>query len=200
MMKLRQAVVVEGKYDKAKLSSLLDAVILTTDGFDIFRDKAKLRMIRAIAEKDGLIILTDSDAAGFRIRAHIAGAIDPALVTHVYIPDLFGKERRKEKPGAEGKLGVEGIPNEILLEAFIRAGIVPESDATPPVNGQGRAITKADLLEWGLTGGEGSAARRQVLLKKLGFPARMNANALLNAVNRLYTYEAFQNMLKTLPR
>lgn len=200
MMKLRQAVVVEGKYDKAKLSSLLDAVILTTDGFDIFRDKAKLRMIRAIAERDGLIILTDSDAAGFRIRAHIAGAIDPALVTHVYIPDLFGKERRKEKPGAEGKLGVEGIPNEILLEAFTRAGIVPESDAMPPVNGQGRVITKADLLEWGLTGGEGSAARRQVLLKKLGFPARMNANALLNAVNRLYTYEAFQNMLKTLPR
>ena len=122
MIRLKQTVIVEGRYDKARLSSLIDANILTTDGFDIFRDKRKLHTIRMLAEKDGIILLTDSDAAGFRIRGYLSGAVPPERITHVYIPDLFGKERRKNRPSAEGKLGVEGVPTKLLLEAFARAG------------------------------------------------------------------------------
>lgn len=132
MIKLKQAVIVEGKYDKAKLSSLVDATIVTTDGFDVFRDREKLAYIRALAEKNGVIILTDSDAAGFRIRAHIAGAVDPEKITHVYIPDIFGKERRKTQPSAEGKLGVEGMPAGVLLDALRRAGVAVEGQDAPP--------------------------------------------------------------------
>ena len=127
MIRLKQTVIVEGRYDKARLSSLIDANILTTDGFDIFRDKRKLHTIRMLAEKDGIILLTDSDAAGFRIRGYLSGAVPPERITHVYIPDLFGKERRKAQPSAEGKLGVEGVPTKLLLEAFARAGITPET-------------------------------------------------------------------------
>lgn len=197
MIRLKQTIIVEGKYDKARLASLVDATILTTDGFDIFRDKAKLRMIRALAEKDGIVIVTDSDAAGFRIRSHISGAVDSAKVIHVYIPDLFGKERRKQKPGAEGKLGVEGIPDELLLEAFSRAGIVPQG-AQEKERPLSEPVTKADLMEWGLTGGENSFALRQKVLKALGLPARMNAGALLQTVNALYTKAEFEKLLEKL--
>lgn len=194
MIKLRQTVIVEGRYDKARLAGLIDANILTTEGFLIFRDKEKLKLIQKLAAQDGIVILTDSDAAGFRIRSHIAGAVDAAQVTHVYIPDLFGKERRKPKPGAEGKLGVEGVSGEILRQAFEKAGLClppTETDALPvPL------ITRADLAEWGLAGGENSAAFRQRLLQRMGLPTRMNAKAMLAVVNRLYTREAFLRLLE----
>lgn len=197
MLKLKQAVVVEGRYDKAKLSALIDATIVTTDGFDVFRDREKLNYIRRLAEKDGIILLTDSDRAGFRIRSYLAGAIDPAKITHVYIPDLFGKERRKAAPSAEGKLGVEGIPDTLLLEAFRKAGISaePSEDTSVP---KGRPVTSADLMEWGFAGGESSFVNRQKLLKRLGLPSRLNAKGLLSAINALYTYEEFCEFLKAL--
>ena len=197
MIKLKQAVIVEGKYDKAKLSSLVDATIVTTDGFDVFRDREKLAYIRSLAEKNGVIILTDSDAAGFRIRAHIAGAVDPEKITHVYIPDIFGKERRKAQPSAEGKLGVEGMPAGVLLDALRRAGVAVEGqDATAPAK-RAVPVTKADLVEWGLSGGPDSAGRRRRVLAALGLPARMNANAMLSAINALYTRGEFLAFLET---
>lgn len=196
MIKVKQAIIVEGKYDKAKLSSLIDATILTTGGFDIFRDKQKLALIRTLAEKNGVIILTDSDAAGFRIRNYIAGAVDADKITHVYIPDLFGKERRKVHPSAEGKLGVEGVPADILMKAFRRAGVMVEQDQ--PVQTGGEPVTKADLVEWGLSGGDNSFAMRQRLLKQLHLPARMNTNALLKVVNSLYTRSQFKQIVSHL--
>lgn len=197
MIKLKQAVIVEGKYDKAKLSSLIDATIVTTDGFDVFRDREKLAYIRALAEKNGVIILTDSDAAGFRIRAHIAGAVDPEKITHVYIPDIFGKERRKAQPSAEGKLGVEGMPAGVLLDALRRAGVAVEGQDAPAPAKRAAPVTKADLVEWGLSGGPDSAGRRRRVLAALGLPARMNANAMLSAINALYTRGEFLAFLET---
>ena len=197
MIKLKQAVIVEGKYEKAKLSSLVDATIVTTDGFDVFRDREKLAYIRALAEKNGVIILTDSDAAGFRIRAHIAGAVDPEKITHVYIPDIFGKERRKAQPSAEGKLGVEGMPAGVLLDALRRAGVAVEGQDAPAPAKRAAPVTKADLVEWGLSGGPDSAGRRRRVLAALGLPARMNANAMLSAINALYTRGEFLAFLET---
>ncbi|MBC3937911.1 DUF4093 domain-containing protein [Anaerotruncus massiliensis (ex Liu et al. 2021)] len=197
MIKLKQAVIVEGKYDKAKLSSLVDATIVTTDGFDVFRDREKLAYIRALAEKNGVIILTDSDAAGFRIRAHIAGAVDPEKITHVYIPDIFGKERRKAQPSAEGKLGVEGMPAGVLLDALRRAGVAVEGQDAPAPAKRAAPVSKADLVEWGLSGGPDSAGRRRRVLAALGLPARMNANAMLSAINALYTRGEFLAFLET---
>lgn len=193
MLHLNQTIIVEGKYDKAKLASLVDANIITTDGFDIFRDKAKLRMIRALAARTGVIVLTDSDRAGFRIRQHLSGALPNEQVTHVYIPDLTGKERRKPRPGAENLLGVEGVPDEAILEAFARAGLTsqPAAAATEPV-------TSADLVELGLSGGENSHQRRSALLKKLGFPGRMGTKALLSAVNTLYDRKAFLELARNI--
>lgn len=195
-MKVKQTIIVEGRYDQAKLSSLVDATILTTGGFDIFRDKRKLALFRALAKKDGIIILTDSDAAGFRIRSYIAGSVDPGKIVHVYIPDLLGKERRKTQPSAEGKLGVEGIPADLLLEAFRRAGVSVENSGTSAKDGD--PVTKADFVEWGLSGGENSFALRQRLLNRLRLPARMNANALLKVVNSLYSRSQVQQILKEL--
>ena len=192
MLKLRQAVIVEGRYDKAKLASLVDATILTTDGFDIFKDREKLALIRALAAKNGVVLLTDSDAAGFKIRGYLARAIPPGQLTHVYIPDLFGKEPRKARPSAEGKLGVEGVPAGTLLEAFRRAGVTaePVEDAPPRA-----PITKADLMDWGLSGGEQSAARRRALCARLGLPERLSANGLLGALNALYRREELEALL-----
>ncbi len=195
-IKVKQTIIVEGRYDQAKLSSLVDATILTTGGFDIFRDKKRLALFRALAEKDGIIILTDSDAAGFRIRSYIAGAVDTDKIIHVYIPDLFGKERRKIRPSAEGKLGVEGIPADMLLEAFRRAGVSVENSGTSAKDGD--PVTKADFVEWGLSGGENSFILRQRLLNRLRLPARMNANALLKVVNSLYSRSQLQQILEEL--
>ena len=206
MLRIRQAIIVEGRYDKAKLHSLVDATIVTTDGFGVFRNREKLAYIRRLAAQTGIIILTDSDAAGFRIRGFLAGAVDPSQVTHVYIPDLFGKERRKTQPSAEGKLGVEGIPAQTLLAALRRAGVAVEETSAPARAGKAsaadataRRLTKADFVAWGLSGGADSAARRRALLSRLGLPERMSANAMLAAVNALYTPEEFERLLAGMP-
>ena len=206
MLRVRQAIIVEGRYDKAKLHSLVDATIVTTDGFGVFRNREKLAYIRRLAAQTGIIILTDSDAAGFRIRGFLAGAVDPSQVTHVYIPDLFGKERRKTQPSAEGKLGVEGIPAQTLLAALRRAGVAVEETSAPAGAGKAssadasaRRLTKADFVAWGLSGGADSAARRRALLWRLGPPERMSANAMLAAVNALYTPEEFERLLAGMP-
>ena len=189
MIKIKQTIVVEGKYDKSKLSSFIDATIITTEGFDIFRDKEKLALLRRLARQDGIIVLTDSDRAGCLIRSHIAGAIPPQQITHVYIPDVFGKEHRKEKPSAEGKLGVEGLSSQVLLEAFQKAGIAVVNSLEREK--AGRPVTKGDLMELGLAGGENSHLLRLNLQKKLGLPGRLNTNGLLRVLNQLYTYEEF---------
>ena len=206
MLRIRQAIIVEGRYDKAKLHSLVDATIVTTDGFGVFRNREKLAYIRRLAAQTGIIILTDSDAAGVRIRGFLAGAVDPSQVTHVYIPDLFGKERRKTQPSAEGKLGVEGIPAQTLLAALRRAGVAVEETSAPAGAGKAssadasaRRLTKADFVAWGLSGGADSAARRRALLSRLGLPERMSANAMLAAVNALYTPEEFERLLAGMP-
>ncbi len=194
MLKIKEAIVVEGRYDKNTLSQLVDAVILETGGFGVFHNKELTALLRRLAAERGLIVLTDSDGAGFVIRSHIKGAIDPALVKHAYIPDVAGKERRKRAPGKEGKLGVEGMRPEVLEAVLRRAGatILEEGEETAPPR---EPITKADLMEWGLTGGEGSRERRQALLKALDLPGHMTPNALLPVLNALYGREELEKVL-----
>ena len=167
MVKIREVIVVEGRYDKNTLSQVVDATILETKGFGIFKDKAQLRLLRRAAQARGLIVLTDSDGAGFVIRNYLRGVLPPERVKHAYIPDVPGKERRKAAPGKEGKLGVEGMSPELLLEALRRAGATVEGETAAPTRGR---ITKADLVELGLSGGVGSGEKRLTLLKKLGLP------------------------------
>lgn len=184
---INETVVVEGKYDKIKLSSILDAVIIETGGFAIFSDRERLRLIRRLAEKNGVLILTDSDAAGFRIRRYLGGALPPDRVHHAYIPDLYGKEPRKPQPSKEGKLGVEGVPKEAILRALRRAGVLCGEPVQPV-----RRITKTDLFEDGLSGGADSRARRAALLKALDLPARLSANAMLEVLNAVTDYEGYK--------
>ncbi len=185
MRKIKEVIVVEGRYDKNTLSQIVDATVITLGGFSVFNDKEKLAFLRKLAEKQGLIVLTDSDGAGFVIRNYLKGALPKELVKQAYIPDIHGKERRKRKAGKEGKLGVEGMSPEVLLAALERAGATFEDGEgeTPAVKDP---ITKADLFALGLTGGEGSAQKRQALLKKLDLPEHLNANAMLEALNLLY--------------
>lgn len=191
--RIKEAIVVEGRYDKNTLSQTVDALILETGGFGVFNDREKLSLLRRIAEKDGLIILTDSDGAGFVIRNYLKGAIDPALVKHAYIPDRKGKEHRKRTPGKEGKLGVEGMRPEILLDALRRAGATfLDGHAPPPPT----PITKADLFSMGLTGRPDSAARRAALLKRLDLPEHLNANSLLDVLSALYTKQELEQILR----
>ncbi len=185
MVKVREAIVVEGRYDKNTLSQIVDTVIFETAGFGIMHDKAQLSLLRKVAQKRGLIIFTDPDGAGFVIRNYLKGAIDPQFVKHAYIPDIAGKERRKSAPGKEGKLGVEGMRPEVILEALRRAGATIEGESTRNTS----AITKQDMMELGLSGGTGSSEKRAKLLKKLELPQHMSANALLQAINLLYTKE-----------
>ncbi|HIR50824.1 MAG TPA: DUF4093 domain-containing protein [Candidatus Avoscillospira avicola] len=189
MVKIREAIVVEGKYDQNTLRQIVDTAVIPTRGFGVLKDRALLDFLRAVAEARGLIILTDSDGAGFVIRNYLKGALPRDRVRHAYIPDVPGKERRKKAPGKEGKLGVEGMEPAVLLEALRRAGatFVEEAAARPG----GQPITKADLYDLGLSGGPGSREKRLALLKRLGLPAHMSANALLEALNLLYTREAF---------
>ena len=188
MFRIKEAIVVEGRYDKNTLSQLVDTVIFETSGFAIFRDDERLALLRRLAQARGLIVLTDSDGAGFVIRNYLKGAIDPALVKHAYIPDRYGKERRKRRPGKEGKLGVEGMPPQVLEQTLRQAGatFLDEAGETPPPR---RSITKADLYAAGLSGGEGSAQRRRELLKTLDLPEHLSPNALLVVLNALYRYE-----------
>ena len=193
MVKVREVIVVEGRYDKNTLLQVVDATVLETHGFGIFKDKEQLSLLRRAAEKRGLIVLTDSDGAGFVIRNYLKGAIPGNLVKHAYIPDIPGKERRKTAPGREGKLGVEGMRPEILLEALRRAGATLEGE-TPDGAHRG-GITKADLMELGLYGGTESGERRRALLQKLGLPQHMSTNAMLQALNLLYTRQELEALL-----
>lgn len=191
MLRIREAIVVEGRYDKNTLSQLVDTVILETSGFGIFKDRERLALLRRLAEQRGLIILTDSDGAGFVIRNYLKGAIDPALVKHAYIPDLYGKERRKRAPGKEGKLGVEGMRPAVLEEALRRAGATFLGEDGPAPSPR-RPITKADLFSDGLSGGPDAAARRQALMRALDLPEHLSTNALLPILNALFTYEEYK--------
>ena len=191
MRKLKEVIVVEGRYDKNTLSQVVDAVILETAGFGIFNDAAKRRLLKTMAEQRGLIVLTDSDGAGFLIRNHIRGCVDPKLVKHAYIPDIYGKERRKAKTSKEGKLGVEGMRPEVLLDALIRAGATFDDS---PNDTCCERITKADLYARGLSGGTGSAEKRRQLLKHLDLPERMSADAMLDVLNALMDREAFYRL------
>ena len=187
MVKIREAIVVEGRYDKNTLSQILDATILETSGFGIFKDKQQLELLRRVAEKRGLIVFTDSDGAGFVIRNHIKSAIPAKYLKHAYTPDIFGKERRKAAPGKEGKLGVEGMNREVILEALRRAGATFEGESAP-TDGQ---ITKQDMMRVGLSGGKDSSAKRKALMQQLKLPERLSANAFLQALNLLCTREEF---------
>lgn len=181
---------VEGRYDKNTLAQTVDATVITLGGFAVFNDKEKLAFLRRLAEKQGLIILTDSDGAGFVIRNYLKGALPKELVKQAYIPDIHGKERRKRAPGKEGKLGVEGMRPETLLDALRRAGATFLDEETTE-SGRGEPITKVDLFEMGLSGGANAAEKRQALLKKLSLPERLTANALLETLNLLYDRETF---------
>lgn len=192
MIKIEQAIIVEGKYDKIKLASLVDAVIIVTNGFGIFKDAEKLALIRYYAEKTGIIILTDSDSAGRKIRGYIKGAVKNGKITNVYVPDIFGKEKRKTKPSAEGKLGVEGIKPEILLEAFEKSGIT----ASERVNSGD--ISKTTLYELGLSGGNNSSELRRRLQKKLGLPEMLSSASLVEVLNTMTDSKGLAEMTESI--
>lgn len=187
MIKVKEAVIVEGKYDKLKLSSIIDGLIIETNGFGIFKDKEQLNFIRRIAETRGIIILTDSDSAGFIIRGYLSGTVNPEKIKHAYIPDILGKEKRKTKFSKEGKLGVEGVPAKDIIDALKRAEATFQSE-----KGNGRKkITKNDLYFAGLAGGTGSASKRRAFLKMLSLPEHLSSNALAHVLNGIMTYEEF---------
>ena len=195
MRKIKEVIVVEGRYDKNTLSQVVDATVVTLGGFSVFNDKEKLAFLRRLAEKQGLIVLTDSDGAGFVIRNYLKGALPKDKVKQAYIPDVHGKERRKRHAGKEGKLGVEGMRPEVLLETLARAGATF-------LDGEGESalrkepITKADLFTLGLTGGPDSSAKRQTLLKKLDLPEHLTANGMLEALNLLYDRETLEQAMQ----
>ena len=191
MHRIKEVILVEGRYDKNALSQVVDAVIVETSGFGVFNDREKQALLRRLAEARGLIVLTDPDGAGFMIRSFIKGCVDPALVKHAYIPDVYGKERRKQKASKEGKLGVEGMSPQILLDALIRAGATMDGEES------GRAcahITKADMYAKGLSGREGSTAKRAELLQRLKLPERLTADGLLDVLNATMSREDFLSL------
>lgn len=194
MIKIDRAVIVEGRYDKIKLSSILDAVIIETEGFGIFNDKEKQRLIRRLAETKGLLILTDSDSAGFKIRSFIRGMVPAEQIKHAYIPDIFGKEKRKTEASKEGKLGVEGVDVRIIVDALERAGVLCEETDNAPR----REITKLDLYEDGLSGKPDSDSLRKKLLKHLDLPERLTSNALVQILNTFLTYEEYKDAIKVI--
>lgn len=194
MISLREAVIVEGRYDKIKLSGIIDTPIIETNGFRVFKDSEKLSLIRRIAAVRGILIFTDSDGAGFVIRNFLNGAVPKEQVKHCYIPQLAGKEKRKAQPGKEGLLGVEGVSDEVIVDAIRKSGatiIGEERNAR-------REITKADLYSLGLTGTENSAKLRQALLKNLGMPSYLSTNAMLTALNCLYSFEELNELVKSI--
>lgn len=193
MIHTDRAIVVEGKYDKIKLGGLIDGVILCTGGFRIYKDKEMQQMLRALAKKQGLAVLTDSDAAGFQIRSFLRSICGKENIVDVYIPDLYGKEKRKQHPSREGKLGVEGIPEAVLLEALEKAGI-----GVREVQQRADPITKLDLYELGLSGGAQSAVRRAKLMKRLELPEHLSANALVTVLASLYSREELYRLCASL--
>ena len=194
MVKIKEAIVVEGRYDKNTLSQIVDAPILETSGFGIFKDKQQLSLLRRVAQNRGLIVFTDSDGAGFVIRNHLKSVIPAKFLKHAYIPDIYGKEKRKAAPGKEGKLGVEGVRPEIILDALRKAGATMDGEEVTAR----QQITKQDLMALGLSGGKDSSTLRLALLKKLGLPQHMSANAMLQALNLLYSREELVEIIETL--
>ena len=194
MKKIKEVIVVEGRYDKNALAQVVDATVITLGGFSIFNDKEKLAFLRRLAEKQGVVVLTDSDGAGFVIRNYLKGALPKELIKQAYIPDVYGKERRKRHGGKEGKLGVEGMKPEVLVEALRRAGATFLDEVAEPVKRE--PITKADLFACGLSGGADSTARRQALLKQLALPQHLTANGMLEALNLLYDRDGFLQMME----
>lgn len=193
-VRIKEAILVEGRYDKNTLSQILDAAILETKGFGIFKDQAQMRLLRQVAQRRGLIVFTDSDGAGLVIRNHIKSAIPAQYLKHAYIPDVMGKERRKASPGKEGKLGVEGMSREVLLQALLRAGATFE-DADDV---RGKGVTKQDLMALGLSGGANAAQKRRMLLKHLNLPENLSANAMVQALDLLYTPEELASEVRAL--
>ena len=194
MIKIKEAIVVEGRYDKNTLSQIVDATIFETNGFGIFKDAQRMELLRRVAQKHGLIVFTDSDGAGFVIRNRIKSCIPAEYLKHAYIPDVYGKERRKREPGKEGKLGVEGMTKEVILDALRHSGATVEGENVPAP----AQITKQDLVELGLSGGKDASAKRLALLKKLDLPEHMSANAMLQALNVLYSLDELTAVVKDL--
>ena len=194
MIKIKEAIVVEGRYDKNTLSQIVDAPILETSGFGIFKDKKQMKLLRQVAQKRGLIVFTDSDGAGFVIRNHIKSAIDGKNLLHAYIPDIPGKEKRKSAPGKEGKLGVEGMTPDVILEALKRAGATIEGETASVPQG----ITKQDMMELGLSGSTDSSYRRKALMKKLDLPEHLSSNALLQALNLLFDLQELKSLVSAM--
>ena len=188
-----RVLVVEGKYDAARLSHLTDAMILLTDGFGIYKDKKRQQLLKALAKKNGLILFTDSDAAGFRIRTYITNLVGAEHVVQAYVPAIHGKEKRKPQPGKEGLLGVEGVDDAIVLQA-LKDALGPEADAAATPKPAGRAITYTDLYNWKLSGTPGSAERKYALLNALGLPPRLSKKELVEALNRLYSFEELDKL------
>lgn len=197
MLRIKEAIVVEGRYDKNTLSQMVDTIIVETAGFGVFKNSEKLALFRRLAAERGLIILTDPDGAGFVIRNFLKGSIPLEQVKHAYVPDILGKERRKRTPGKEGKLGVEGMRPQILEQALRRAGATFLDENAPPVR-QGRPITKADLMVLGLSGGMGAADRRQMLMEQLKLPKHLSPNAMLEVLNALFSYEELADAVQNL--
>jgi len=194
LIKINEAVIVEGKYDKIKLSSIIDGLIIETRGFRIFRNKEQMEMIRRLADKRGILVFSDSDSAGFLIRNYLSGAVSPDKIKHAYIPDIFGKEGRKEKPSKEGKLGVEGVPVQAIVDALRRAGVTCSEDEAPA----GRKIAKTDLYLAGLSGGENSAQKRRTFLKELALPEHLAVNSMVGVLNSIMTYDEFCSLIDKL--
>ncbi|WP_455581413.1 toprim domain-containing protein [Dysosmobacter sp.] len=195
MKRIKEVIVVEGRYDKNALSQVVDTAIVTLGGFAVFNDKEKLAFLRRLAQERGIIVLTDSDGAGFVIRGYLKGALPKEQVKQAYIPDIQGKERRKRRPGKEGKLGVEGMKPQVLLDALRRAGAT-FLDEDAPLPTDRTPITKADLFSLGLTGADNSAQRRQELLRRLELPEHLTTGAMLEALNLLYGRETFIKLME----
>ena len=197
MIKVKEVIVCEGRYDKDTLSQVFDAVIIETGGFGVFNDREKLALLRRLAEARGRVILTDSDGAGFQIRGYLKGAIDPKLVKHAYIPDIPGRERRKKTASKAGTLGVEGMRPEVLVEALRRAGATFEGAESS--GGEAEELSAADMYALGLSGRPGSAALRAALLAELGLPGKLQGASLRGVLSALYTREELERALSALP-
>lgn len=196
MIKIREAIIVEGIYDKIKLSRFIDGVIFVTDGFSVIKDKKRLTSIKTLAKKTGIVILTDSDTAGFKIRNFIKQNIENEMVKHAYIPEILGKEKRKEKPGKEGLLGVEGMEEDIIINALKQAGC--EIEGVSYEKKPKQAITKSDMYFLGLSGGQNSSVLRKKLEKELEIPSKISSNMLLDVLNKILSLEELKNLISEL--
>ncbi len=196
MIKIKQAVIVEGKYDKIKVSNILDTLIIETDGFGIFKDKNKQKLIRRLAETRGILILTDSDSAGFTIRSFLNGIVPQEQLINVYIPDIFGKEKRKSEPSKEGKLGVEGVKSDVIINALKKAGVEFDVGTEKQINTH--PVTKTDLFLDGLSGGKGSAEKRARFLKQLDLPEHLSSNSMLKLINSFMDFDDYKREIQKL--